>query len=154
MEKSIQEIAALIGGTVCGDERIMIRDIRPIDEAGIHDLTFVANPKYFAQLATTGAGAVLVPPGTVEPGKNLIIVADPYSAFGQLLAVFHRVDHGPRGISPDAYIEKDASVSPDATVMARTYIGSGARIEKGAVVYPGVFIGRNVSIGEIGRAHV
>ncbi|MRR16103.1 MAG: UDP-3-O-(3-hydroxymyristoyl)glucosamine N-acyltransferase [Deltaproteobacteria bacterium] len=148
MEKSIQEIAALTGGTVCGDEKIMIRDIRPIDEAGPHDLTFVANPKYFVKLATTGAGAVLAPPGTVEPDKNLIIVADPYAAFGQLLGIFYRVDHGPRGISPDAHIEKDAFVSEEATVMPRAYIGSGARIEKGAVIYPGVFIGRNVSIGE------
>jgi len=148
MKKSIQEIAALIGGQVQGDGKAMISDIRPIDEAGVDDLTFVANKKYFKQLSTTGAGAILVPPGTSEPDKNLIVVADPYAAFGKLLAVFYPVDHGPIGVSPDAYIEEGARVSPEATVMPRSFISRGAKIEKGAVIYPGVFIGCNACIGE------
>ena len=148
MEKSIQEIAALIGGSVVGDENTLISNIRPIDEAGVGDLTFIANPKYFKQLETTQATAILVPPGTVGPDKNLIVVADPYTAFGKLLVVFYPVDHGPAGIHPDAYIEEEAVVSPCATVMARAFISSGARIEKGAVIYPGVYIGRGASVGE------
>jgi len=148
MEKSIQEIAAMIGGTVFGDGKTMISNIRPIDEAGINDLSFIANPKYFRLLETTRAGAILVPPGTIAPDKNLIVVDDPYTAFGKLLVVFYPVDHGPVGIHPDAYIEEDAVVSPDATVMARAFVSSGAKIEKGAVIYPGVFIGRNALVGE------
>lgn len=148
MEKSIQEIAAIIGGAVLGNEKTTISDIRPIEEAGVHDLTFIAGPKYSKMLKTTQAAAILAPPGTVEPGKNLIIVDDPYSAFGKLLAVFYPVDHGPIGIHADAYIEEGAFVSPEATIMPRAFIGRGARIEKGAVIYPGVVIGRNASVGE------
>jgi len=148
MKKSVQEIAALIGGTVQGDERAIISDIRQIDDAGIHDLTFIANKKYFKQLATTGAGAILVPPGTVQPDKTLILVGDPYAAFGRLLAVFYPLDHGPAGVSPDAYIEEGARVSRQATVMPRSFIGSGACIEKGVVIYPGVVVGREAFIGE------
>ncbi|PKN17932.1 MAG: UDP-3-O-(3-hydroxymyristoyl)glucosamine N-acyltransferase [Deltaproteobacteria bacterium HGW-Deltaproteobacteria-6] len=148
MKKSIQEIAAMFGGSVIGDEKTMISDIRPIDDAGVDDLTFIANPKYFKMLKTTRAAAILVPPGTVEPGKNLIVVAEPYTVFGKLLALFYPVDHGPVGISPDAYIEEGASVSTEATVLPRAFIGRGARIEKGAVIYPGVFIGRGASVGE------
>lgn len=148
MKKSISEIAAMIGGTVRGDEKRMVSDIQPIDEAGENDLTFVANPKYFKLLKTTRAAAILAPPGTVEPDKNLIIVDDPYAAFGKLLTVFYPVDHGPVGIHPDAYIEEGARVSPEATVMPRAFISRGACIEKGAVLYPGVFIGQNASVGE------
>ncbi|MDP2855292.1 MAG: UDP-3-O-(3-hydroxymyristoyl)glucosamine N-acyltransferase [Smithellaceae bacterium] len=148
MKKSIQEIAAMIGGAVLGDDKRVIRNIRPIDEAGIDDLTFIANPKYYKMLETTRAAAILVPPGTVEPDKNLIVVADPYAAFGKLLAVFYPVDHGPIGVHPAAYIEEGAWVSQEATVLPRAFVSSGARIEKGAVIYPGVFIGRNTSVGE------
>lgn len=148
MEKSVQEIAALIGGTVAGDGSAVIKGMKPIDEAGVHDVTFIASPKYFKMLKTTGASSIIVPPGTVEPDKNLIIVDDPYSAFGKLLAVFYPVDHGPSGISSDAYIEEGACVSPEATIMPRAFIGRGARIEKDVVIYPGVFIGRNAVIGE------
>lgn len=148
MKKSLQEIAAMIGGTVVGDEKTTISDVRPIDEAGENDLTFIAGAKYLKMLKTTRAGAILTPPGTVEPDKNLIIVADPYVAFAKLLAAFYPVDHGPAGISPDAYIEEGASVSSAATVLPRAFISRGAKIEKGAVIYPGVFIGRNASVGE------
>jgi UDP-3-O-[3-hydroxymyristoyl] glucosamine N-acyltransferase len=148
MKKSIQEIAAMIGGAVLGDNKRVIRNIRPIDEAGMDDLTFIANPKYYKMLQTTRAAAILVPPGTVEPDKNLIVVADPYAAFGKLLAVFYPVDHGPIGVHPAAYIEEGAWVSREATVLPRAFISRGARIEKGAVIYPGVFIGRNTSVGE------
>lgn len=138
----------MIGGAVLGDDKRVIRNIRPIDEAGIDDLTFIANPKYYKMLETTRAAAILVPPGTVEPDKNLIVVADPYAAFGKLLAVFYPVDHGPIGVHPAAYIEEGAWVSQEATVLPRAFVSSGARIEKGAVIYPGVFIGRNTSVGE------
>ena len=148
MKKSIAEIAALVGGMVTGDDRKRISDIRPIEEAGADDLSFVANPKYFKWLKTTLAGAILVPPGTSLPNRNLITVTDPYAAFGKLLTVFYPVDHGPAGISPDAFIEEGAFVSPEATVMPRAFIGRGARVEKGAVIYPGVFIGRDASVGE------
>ena len=148
MQKSIQEIAAMIGGSVIGDAKTTIGNLRPIDEAGENDLTFIANSKYFKMLETTRASAILVPQGTVSAEKNLILVADPYAAFGKLLAVFYPPDHGPAGISPKADIEAGAVVSEAATVHPRAFIGRGARIEKGAVIYPGVFIGRNVRIGE------
>ncbi len=148
MKKSIQEIAALTGGTVVGNKETIISDIRPIDEAGENDLTFIANPKYFKMLKTTRAAAILVPPGTVEPDKNLIILADPYVAFGKLMAVFYPLDHGQPGISPDAYIEEGASVSGQATVFPGVFIGRGASVAKGAVLYPGVFIGQNACVGE------
>ncbi len=60
MKKSIAEIAALVGGTVTGDDQKWISDIRPIEEAGADDLSFVSNPKYFKWLKTTLAGAILV----------------------------------------------------------------------------------------------
>ena len=148
MKKSIAEIAALVGGAVAGDDQKLISDIRSIEEAGAEDLTFVSNPKYFKLLKTTLAGAILVPPGTSLPNKNLIVVADPYASFGKLLTVFYPVDHGPVGIHPDTFIEEGASVSPEATLMPRAFISRGARVEKGAVIYPGVFIGRGASVGE------
>jgi UDP-3-O-[3-hydroxymyristoyl] glucosamine N-acyltransferase len=148
MKKTIQEIAAMVGGSVVGDETKIIAHIRPIDEAGENDLTFIAGEKYFKMLNATRAAAILVPPGLAAPEKNLIVVDDPYVAFAKLLSVFYPVDHGPMGIHPDAIIEEGASVSPEATIMPRVFIGREATIEKGAVIYPGVFIGRGTSIGE------
>jgi UDP-3-O-[3-hydroxymyristoyl] glucosamine N-acyltransferase len=148
MEKSISEIAAIVGGTVIGDDKAVISGIRPIDEAGDRDISFIADAKYLKLLSVTRAAAILAPPATAAEGKNLILVADPRAAFAKLLGIFHPLDHGRSGVSPDAYVEEGAQVSPGATLFPRCFISAGAKIAAGAVIYPGVFIGRNVSVGE------
>ena len=122
--------------------------MRGIDEAGKGDLTFVANPKYRKKIETTSASAVLVSPGTEAVGKNLLIVEDPYVAFGKALSLFYPEDHGTIQRSEQAFIDRTAVVSEDATVYPGVYVGPGARIDCGAVLYPGVFIGPEATVGE------
>ncbi len=100
------------------------------------------------KLETTGASAILVAPATVCPGKNLLIVADPYIAMGRLLALFHPEEEETAGIHANACIEAGADVSPEAVVYPGVHISRGARIEHRAVLYPGVFIGRDAVVGE------
>jgi UDP-3-O-[3-hydroxymyristoyl] glucosamine N-acyltransferase len=145
---TLREIAALLNGTVIGRESVVIENIRPIEEAGVGDITFVANRKYLKKLKTTGASAIIVSPQVREEGKNLVLVDDPYAAFGRLMNLFYPTEHGHSGISPDAYVEEGATVSGEANVFPKAFISSGAKIEKGAIIYPGVFIGRNVCVGE------
>ena len=126
----------------------VINNIRSIEEANEGDITFIANKKYLKKLKLTKASAILAPPQTVAEGKNLIIVADPYASLGKLLTLFFPLEHGHRGISPDAYIEEGAIVSPEATIFPWAFIGKGAKIGKGAVIYPGVLSAVTSSIGE------
>ena len=148
MKRSLNDIAAFVGGTVSGDGEAPIEGIRGLEEAGPGDLTFLANAKYRRLLETTGAGAILVAPGTMAAGKNLLLVADPYSALGKLLAWFYPEEEEPPGISGQAVIEAGAEVSAEAVIYPGVYIGRRARVERGAVLYPGVFIGREAVIGE------
>ncbi len=148
MKKTLSEIAAFLDGSVSGDGGVMIERIRVIDEAGPGDLTFVANPKYRKRMQTTGASAIIAAPGTACPGKNLLIVGDPYGALGRLLALFHPEDEETAGISQNATVEAGADVSPEAVVYPGVHVCSGARVEKQAVLYPGVFIGRDTAVGE------
>ncbi len=148
MQITLKEIAQFLGGKIAGKDDVVITNIRPIEEAGEGDITFLANMKYSKQLKTTAASAILAAPSMQIAGKNLVLVDDPYVAFGKLLALFYPLKHSFNGISKEACIEEGADVSPDATVFPRAYISAGAKIEKGAVIYPGVFIGGNASIGE------
>jgi len=148
MKMTLAEIAAFLGGTVIGSDQIVIRHIRTIEEAGEGDITFVANKKYLKQLKLTGASAVIVSPGVEAEGKNVVVVADPYAAFGKLLGLFYPLDHGRHGVADGAYIEDGADVSPEATIFPRAYVSKGAKIGRGTVIYPGVFIGNHVSVGE------
>ena len=147
MKLTLKEIAQILGGTVVGQENTVIENIRPIEEAGTGDITFLANRKYWKKLKTTKASAILAAPQIREEGKNLVLVTDPYVAFGTLMAVFYPPEHAHRGISPGAYIDEGAKVSAEAHVFPRAFISRGATIGAQAVIYPGVFIGRNSAVG-------
>jgi UDP-3-O-[3-hydroxymyristoyl] glucosamine N-acyltransferase len=144
----IKEIAHILNGSVVGDGEVVIERLYPIEEAGAGDLTFIANPQYLRQLETTRADAILVRPGTECPGKNLIIVGDPYVALGKLLAIFCPEESHSPGVSSRASVEEGADISPEATIYSGVTVCQGARIRRGVVLYPGVFVGRDVSIDE------
>ncbi|OGP66809.1 MAG: UDP-3-O-(3-hydroxymyristoyl)glucosamine N-acyltransferase [Deltaproteobacteria bacterium RBG_19FT_COMBO_43_11] len=148
MGMTLNEIARIIGGTVIGRDDIIINNIMAIEDAREGDITFIANAKYVKKLKMTQASAIIAPPQTAAEGKTLVIVVDPYAAFGKLLALFYPWEHGQKGISPDAYIEEGAIVSPEANIFPKAFISRGTKVERGAFIYPGVYIGRNVSIGE------
>jgi UDP-3-O-[3-hydroxymyristoyl] glucosamine N-acyltransferase len=146
--KTLHELAIVLSGSIAGDGDVLIEQVRGIDEAGKGDLTFVSNAKYRKKLETTGASAILVSSGTQAVGKNLLIVEDPYIAFGKALSLFYPEDHGPIQRSEQTFIDKTAVVSEDATVYPGVYVGPGARIDRSVVLYPGVFIGPEATVGE------
>ncbi|HVO65855.1 MAG TPA: UDP-3-O-(3-hydroxymyristoyl)glucosamine N-acyltransferase [Syntrophales bacterium] len=148
MKKTLIEIASFLNGKVSGDPQVVIENIRGIDEAGVGDLTFIANPKYRNMFETTNASAVLVSPETEKTDKNLIIVEDPYIALGKVLELFHPEERDLPTVSKETFIEEGAIISEDATIHPNVYIGRGARIERGVILHPGVCIGRHVVIGE------
>jgi UDP-3-O-[3-hydroxymyristoyl] glucosamine N-acyltransferase len=148
MSKTLHELAIFLDARVAGDGDVMIAHLRGIDEAGKGDLTFVSNAKYRKKLETTGASAILVSPGTQAAGKNLLIVEDPYIAFGKALTLFYPEDQGPAQQSPQAFIDKTAVVSEEAVIYPGVYVGPHAKIDSGAVLYPGVYIGPEAAVGE------
>ncbi|OGP86910.1 MAG: UDP-3-O-(3-hydroxymyristoyl)glucosamine N-acyltransferase [Deltaproteobacteria bacterium RBG_19FT_COMBO_43_11] len=148
MRMTLKEIARILDGTIIGRDDIIINNVMSIEDAGEGDITFIIGKKYAKKLEITQASAIIAPPQTVAEGKSLVIVADPYAAFGKLLALFYPLEHGQKGISPDSYIEEGAIVSPEANIFPKAFISRGAKIERGAFIYPGVYIGRDASIGE------
>ena len=64
-----------------------ITGVAPLDTAGPGDVSFLANPKYTAHLATTRASVVIVDAKAKRPagGPVLLRVPKPYLAFARAL---------------------------------------------------------------------
>ncbi len=148
MEKALSELAVLLNGTIIGDANALITGVNSLDEAQSGDISFFANPKYGEKLANTKASAILVKPGTAGAGKNLLVVQDPYAAFGTLLEHFYGQPHPQAGIHPLAFIGENALVSPEASIYPHVYVGPRSEIAKDVILYPGVVIDCDVTIGE------
>jgi UDP-3-O-[3-hydroxymyristoyl] glucosamine N-acyltransferase len=152
MEKSLKELAENLGGTVIGDENITIRGIASLDDAKEDQITFLANPKYAAKVATTRAAAVVVPPGAESYGKNVIEVKNPYLAFAKLLTIFYVKRPDAKGVMAGAFLGEKAVMGEDLTIYPGASVGNGVKlgarvtIHPGAVLYDGVEVGDDVTI--------
>lgn len=131
-----------------GNGDLDIRGVAGIEQAGDGDLTFFANPKYAAKLATTRAAAVIVGPAAPAAPCATLQADDPYLAFARALALFAPPVHAPAGTHRLADVAGSASIAPDASIGPFVSIAAGARIGARTVVFPHVTIGEGAVIGD------
>ena len=77
MSVPIGEIVEFVGGSYAGPRDLEIAGVAPLSAAGDGQLSFLSNPKYAPQLATTGAGAILVSKSLEGDDRRFIRVDDP-----------------------------------------------------------------------------
>ena len=88
MKKTVQELAAFLGGMVIGNGDAVIEDVKGLAEAGRQDITFAVDP-YTEYLPQVHAGAVIVEKEVPAGDNTLVVVENPRLAFSQLLVLFH-----------------------------------------------------------------
>lgn len=146
MKKTVQELAAFLGGMVIGNGDAVIEDVKGLAEAGRQDITFAVDP-YTEYLPQVHAGAVIVEKEVPAGDNTLVVVENPRLAFSQLLVLFHPCQSVASGIHPTAIIDDSAVIGKDTAVMAYAVIGKNVKIGDHCTIYPSVFIGDNVTIG-------
>lgn len=150
---TLSQIVAELGGEWRGED-ISIAAVQPLADATADHISFLANPKYKADVAGSAAGAVIVSPKTADefPGRNLIVAQDPYLYFAKVARLFSPVVKAVAGIHPTAVVEPTATVPASCEIGAHAYIGGntvlgeGCRILAGAVVEHDCTLGNEVVI--------
>src|SRR6266550_277726 len=104
----ISEIVAFASGRYSGPADRLIDGVAPLAEAGESQLSFLSNPKYASQLASTKAGAILVSDDAAGDAERFIRVGNPYFAMASILAKYFAYRSTPQGISPRASIAATA----------------------------------------------
>src|SRR5215216_5034677 len=94
MEFTINQIAAMLGGTVQGNGDEKINMLAKIQDAKKGQIAFLSNPKYEQFIYNTQASAVIVKKDFApkkEVTSTLILVDDPYNSFTILLEEYHKL---------------------------------------------------------------
>ena len=151
---ALSELIAALGGDLLGGADIRIAGIAPLDEADAHSISFLANPRYQSQLATTAAACVIVAPALADAARArgaAIVTPDPYLYFARLTQWWAARTRP----AAEAGVHPSAVVSPDATLGTGVAIGPLAVIEAGAVIGDHARIGAHcvVERGAVVGAH-
>lgn len=147
MQKTLKEIAELVGGRAVGDENIVISGLSNIENAGGGDLVFAVGP-HIEAAKKSRAAAVMLPSDAGDFPLAAVYVADPRSAFAKLLDAFTPKLHFDVGVSDKAHIGKNVSLGENVVVMPFAVIDDNAKIGADVIVYPHVYIGQYAEIGE------
>ena len=149
MTISTGELAAKIGAELVGDADLPISGVATLDEAGSEHVTFLTNPAYRKQLATTGASAVIIAEVPEGGAKTYLVSKDPRRAFIAALRLFFPAAAPPEpGIHPTAVVGKDVTIDEGASVGPYCVIEDGVEIGRGSVLRAHVVIGKDARIGE------
>jgi len=143
----LRDLASRLECRLEGDGTIEINRVAAIDEAGPGDVTFVANPKYTAAIATTRASAVIARDDAPAGGCAMLRTDDPYLAFARAVSLFAPAWRPAPGVHPMAAVAADAAIGRDVSIGPFVAVGEGARVGDRTVIFPNVTIGRGAAIG-------
>ena len=146
----LQELAQRIGGKLeYTEDNAEIYGVAGIEEAGEHQLTFLANRKYAAAARTTRASAVIVSEDFPAGATAVLRSKNPYLAFARALEFFYQPPEYAPGIHPTAVVHSSAKIGagahigPYVVIDEDVVIGDRAVILAHVVIYRGARIGKN-----------
>jgi UDP-3-O-[3-hydroxymyristoyl] glucosamine N-acyltransferase len=159
VQRTVQELAALVQARVHGDGSRLIGGGRPLDGAGAGDVTFIEADRYLRHLAACQASAVVLPAALVSAQPQLLaslpshlsilVVEDALAAFVTLVRHLRGdADEAPTGVDPRAAVHPSAILGPDVSVHPFAVIGEGTLLGARCRVHAGVVIGRRCRLGD------
>uniref|UniRef100_UPI004055A8BA UDP-3-O-(3-hydroxymyristoyl)glucosamine N-acyltransferase n=1 Tax=Candidatus Electrothrix sp. TaxID=2170559 RepID=UPI004055A8BA len=145
---TLGELAALVHGTVIGDDQIQVTTLNSLTLAEPGQLTFINSAKLADELAASKASACIVPADFTQANIPLLqvenvdlasarihnyLLEEPFQATGI---------HDRAVIGVDCFISEQVSIGPLVSIGDRVQIGDRVKVE------PGVVIGNDVQIGD------
>jgi UDP-3-O-[3-hydroxymyristoyl] glucosamine N-acyltransferase len=149
----LNELAKRLEVELVGDGSRDVGSVATLEDAGPGQVTFLNNPKYADQLATTRASAVIVAPSVRHDRVTLLKSSDPYYAFCRAVVALHGYRKHPHaGTHPAALVDPSARVGEGTTLYPGVYVGPRARIGRdctlhaNCVVYDDCILGDRVTL--------
>ena len=120
----------------------------PLESAGPHDLSWVADDRRSRDALASRAGALLAPSAALADGKPCVVVASPPLALAIWLESLHTSSSGKAGVARGAHVHPSARLAPSAAVEAGATVAAGARVGARTRLRAGAFVGEGAEIGD------
>ena len=147
-EFTLAELAVRLQVELRGDPATRIGSLATLGSAGPGQLSFLANPLYRAQLASTSAAAVIVHPDlAAESPCPCLLSPNPYLTYARVTHWFDRRPRVPAGVHPSALVAPDVVMGEGCRIGPNVVLGEGCVLGDGVELGAGTVIGANSRIG-------
>ena len=145
---TLGDAAEALGLAFRGDPSLSLDRLAPISQAGVGDLSFIAQKKFAKSLLASEATAVICPEAWVGEFSGAVLFSDdPYADFARATRLFDNRPASTGQIDSSAVIAKTAQLGANVTVDAGAVIADGASIGDNAWLGPNVWVGDRASVG-------
>ena len=146
--RTVDELAAHVGGRVTGDGETVVTRVASIESAGEGDIAFVEDEKVLKRARECRASCVIVPEGArLEGARSVIEVKRPKLAFALVAEILHAQRRLEASVHPTASVASGAKLGDGAYVGAGAVVSEGATIGEGTHVLSGAVVGERVTVG-------
>lgn len=137
MKITLKDAAQIAGGTVAGDENLVIENISKIEDSKPGDLTFLYLPAYEKYYPDTKASAIIVKPGFNRTRDDIsyIIADNPNAALLKIIQHYFRPEFSLTGIDPTAYIAPSARIGRNVAIGRNVVVSEGCSIGDNTKIY-------------------
>lgn len=152
MTRRLGDLAVLAGAELRGNADLPVSGVATLANAGEGHITFLANPKYRTQLATTNASAVILDSDSASDWSGpALLTPNPYLVYARVAAAFEARPALPAGVDPTATVDESARIAKSAAIASGVVIGANADIGEGVEIGPNTVVGENCRIGPESR---
>ena len=122
---SVKWLAEFIDAKISGNEEGHATGINELHKVEPGDIAFVDHPKYYNTCINSQATFIIINKDVPVPqGKALLITEEPFEAYSKIVKYFRPFEGSSK------------------------LINDAAKVDSGTYIYPGAFVGNNVSIGK------
>ena len=144
---AVTEIAAFIGAELVGNDQLMASGINEIHKVEPGDISFVDFEKYYNACLQSAATIIIINKKVdCPPGKTLLVLPDPFSAYVKLVKRFRPFEPATKPISDSAVIGEGTILQPNVFIGNHVTIGANCIIHPNVTIYDHTVIGNNVII--------
>ena len=148
MKYTLGELAEHVSGEIKGDASCVIESVGTLQGATNNQISFLTNPSYRKQLASSKAGAVIMSASDAENCLiNAIISSNPYAAYAKIAALLSPAEKFIEGIDAAAHVAADVTISKTASIAAGAVIESGVNLGDFVRIGPGCVVQKNAKVG-------
>lgn len=148
-EYLLSDIAKRINIPFEGDPNTLIKGVGTLQQANVHQVTFLDNPRYRKYLSDSKAGAVVVSEENKKFSNIPVLISkNPYLDFAKIVQLFDQRPLPEVGIHPTALVGKNCKIDPTARIGAYCVLGDDCVIGADSCLWPRVTLYDGTQLGE------